>query len=251
MKFNAVVGALDVAVGEVLKAIAQIPGVTGSEAVAQAKVFGKLELAAEALVADSLSWTAGGIRPPPRSKVPPGGFSAAGTPGSGRFRQCGRFARAVHHATSNPVPGPNNRRHATRHPGTSACPSPTGRRSSPGRCPRCHRPRSRSHPLQRPASLTGTRDLPPPPPPVFFSFFLFFGASPSRQLPANKGWRALPPALARNSGGCFLPDLTRFTTVQCGEARRRRIVSIIARHGHLTWIPLESLQAHCLVLPFG
>src|SRR6185436_1133283 len=25
------------------------------------------------------------------------------------------------------------------------------------------------------------------------------------------GWRALPPALAENSCGCFLPDLTRFT----------------------------------------
>lgn len=27
----------------------------------------------------------------------------------------------------------------------------------------------------------------------------------------DKGWRAVPPALAENSYGCFLPDLTRFT----------------------------------------
>ncbi len=36
----------------------------------------------------------------------------------------------------------------------------------------------------------------------------------------QKGWRAGPPALAENSYGCFLPDLTRFTTMQCGAARR-------------------------------
>src|SRR6266571_8686057 len=36
------------------------------------------------------------------------------------------------------------------------------------------------------------------------------------------GWRALPPALATISCGCFLPDLTRFTRLQCGEARRNR-----------------------------
>src|SRR4051812_44571636 len=35
----------------------------------------------------------------------------------------------------------------------------------------------------------------------------------------EKGWRAWSPALAENSFGCFLPDLTRFTTVQCGGAR--------------------------------
>ena len=35
-------------------------------------------------------------------------------------------------------------------------------------------------------------------------------------------WRALPPALAVSSCGCFLPDLTRFTTLQCGEARHWR-----------------------------
>jgi len=33
-------------------------------------------------------------------------------------------------------------------------------------------------------------------------------------------WRALPPALAVNGCGCFLPDLTRLTTLQCGETRR-------------------------------
>lgn len=37
-------------------------------------------------------------------------------------------------------------------------------------------------------------------------------------------WRAEPPALAKNSCGCFLPDLTRFTTLQCGEARQVRIL---------------------------
>ena len=36
----------------------------------------------------------------------------------------------------------------------------------------------------------------------------------------RKGWRAVPPALAENRCGCFLPDLTRFTTVQCGATRR-------------------------------
>ena len=38
----------------------------------------------------------------------------------------------------------------------------------------------------------------------------------------NEGWRAQPPALAKNSCGCFLPDLTRFTTLQCGEARHEK-----------------------------
>ena len=33
-------------------------------------------------------------------------------------------------------------------------------------------------------------------------------------------WRALSPAPAVSSCGCFLPDLTRFTTLQCGGARR-------------------------------
>ena len=33
-------------------------------------------------------------------------------------------------------------------------------------------------------------------------------------------WRAKPPALAGTGCGCFLPDLTRFTRLQCGEARR-------------------------------
>src|SRR5437762_8395891 len=36
----------------------------------------------------------------------------------------------------------------------------------------------------------------------------------------DERWRAGPPALAENSYGCFLPDLTRFTTMQCGAARR-------------------------------
>ena len=32
---------------------------------------------------------------------------------------------------------------------------------------------------------------------------------------------SLTPALTVDSYGCFLPDLTRFTTPQCGETRRR------------------------------
>jgi len=32
---------------------------------------------------------------------------------------------------------------------------------------------------------------------------------------------SLTPALTVNGCGCFLPDLTRFTTLQCGETRRR------------------------------
>ena len=42
------------------------------------------------------------------------------------------------------------------------------------------------------------------------------------RAPRRMGWRAGPPALAENSCGCFLPDLTRFTTMQCGAARRSR-----------------------------
>jgi len=33
---------------------------------------------------------------------------------------------------------------------------------------------------------------------------------------------SLTPALAVTGCGCFLPDLTRFTKLQCGEARRDR-----------------------------
>ncbi len=36
----------------------------------------------------------------------------------------------------------------------------------------------------------------------------------------DEGRRAVPPALAGNRCGCFLPDLTRFTTPQCGATRR-------------------------------
>ena len=32
---------------------------------------------------------------------------------------------------------------------------------------------------------------------------------------------SLTPALAVSGCGCFLPDLTRFTELQCGKARRR------------------------------
>ncbi|MEY3942564.1 MAG: hypothetical protein RLZZ133_254 [Pseudomonadota bacterium] len=35
----------------------------------------------------------------------------------------------------------------------------------------------------------------------------------------SKG-RAVPPALARTRCGCFVPDLTRFTGLQCGAARQ-------------------------------
>jgi hypothetical protein len=37
-------------------------------------------------------------------------------------------------------------------------------------------------------------------------------------------WRAQPPALTENSCGCFLPDLTKFTTMQCGEARHNKLL---------------------------
>src|SRR6185295_10927286 len=39
----------------------------------------------------------------------------------------------------------------------------------------------------------------------------------------EKLWRALPPALAGAGCGCFLPDLTRFTRLQCGEARHQQL----------------------------
>ena len=39
------------------------------------------------------------------------------------------------------------------------------------------------------------------------------GAAGDRSsLRPSMGWRAVPPALAVNRCGCFLPDLTRFTT---------------------------------------
>ncbi len=37
--------------------------------------------------------------------------------------------------------------------------------------------------------------------------------------------RAEPPALTENDRGCFLPDLTRLTTLRCGETRRPTILS--------------------------
>ena len=54
------------------------------------------------------------------------------------------------------------------------------------------------------------------------------GAPPSQSAPGaprtgarrSMGWRAVPPALAVSRCGCFLPDLTRFTTLQCGATRR-------------------------------
>ena len=44
--------------------------------------------------------------------------------------------------------------------------------------------------------------------------------APTRMSELRKGNVAsLTPALAVNGCGCFLPDLTRFTTPQCGETR--------------------------------
>ena len=43
---------------------------------------------------------------------------------------------------------------------------------------------------------------------------------------------SLTPALTVNGCGCFLPDLTRFTTLQCGETRRGE-----SYHRHLSRIP--------------
>ena len=39
-------------------------------------------------------------------------------------------------------------------------------------------------------------------------------------VPRLKQEASLTPALAVISCGCFLPDLTRFTTPQCGETRQ-------------------------------
>ena len=38
-------------------------------------------------------------------------------------------------------------------------------------------------------------------------------------LPANRE-ASLAPGTCSDGYGCFLPDLTRFATVQCGEARQ-------------------------------
>ncbi len=46
------------------------------------------------------------------------------------------------------------------------------------------------------------------------------GGKRSASRVSHYGRRALPPALAVISCGCFLPDLTRFTTLQCGETRQ-------------------------------
>ena len=40
-----------------------------------------------------------------------------------------------------------------------------------------------------------------------------------KRFPEKKA-ASLTPALAVNGCGCFLPDLTRFTTLRCGETRR-------------------------------
>src|SRR5690242_1966980 len=73
------------------------------------------------------------------------------------------------------------------------------------------------------------------------------------ELTRKRGWRAVPPALAENSCGCFLPDLTRFTTMQCGAARRRSNegVSMPAMRVHRQrGAPPLSLQGPGLMLPF-
>src|SRR5574340_762277 len=60
------------------------------------------------------------------------------------------------------------------------------------------------------------------------------------------GWRAQPPALAVNSCGCFLPDLTRFTTLRCGAARRRHYER--GRHPARTFLSLGRFPAPRLSL---
>src|SRR6185503_12192555 len=42
---------------------------------------------------------------------------------------------------------------------------------------------------------------------------------------------SLTPALAVSSCGCFLPDLTRFTRLQCGGARRVHCMPSSWQHG--------------------
>ncbi len=62
----------------------------------------------------------------------------------------------------------------------------------------------------------------------------------------RNGWRARPPALAENSCGCFLPDLTRFTTMQCGEARH---IKLKVQHKAENRTPakreLHPIEAYC------
>gem|GEM_PF-5095190 len=57
----------------------------------------------------------------------------------------------------------------------------------------------------------------------------------------------MPPALAVNGYGCFLPDLTRFTTLQCGEARQffQAIQQPAAQYQDDITRPLKILNASC------
>src|SRR5882672_12783332 len=91
------------------------------------------------------------------------------------------------------------------------------------------RPASTATPSTAAAGMAASASKPATAPAENIFFILVTGL---RVRPAKLGRRALPPALARNSFGCFLPDLTRFTTVQCGEARHQQIVSIIHRRDH-------------------
>lgn len=54
----------------------------------------------------------------------------------------------------------------------------------------------------------------------------------------------MPPALAVNGYGCFLPDLTRFTTLQCGEARQffQAIQQPAAQYQETVTKPLKILM---------
>ena len=53
---------------------------------------------------------------------------------------------------------------------------------------------------------------------------------------------SLTPALTVNGCGCFLPDLTRFTTLQCGETRRDE--SYHSTHGDQRRIPYLLFMNH-------
>src|SRR3954469_2227063 len=79
----------------------------------------------------------------------------------------------------------------------------------------------------------------------------------------EKGWRAGSPALAENSFGCFLPDLTRFTTMQCGGARRNNwfavrsqrstimpVVAVGCEHRHVDRAAPAAMTARMRVIQF-
>ena len=55
--------------------------------------------------------------------------------------------------------------------------------------------------------------------------------TPHASLLTKFSWRALTPALVTIRCGCFLPDLTRFTGLPCGEARRAYSTLLVAQRG--------------------